>query len=189
MISLKEQYEANLAGLSRLVTEDLYSRMLEPWQYETHAELGIILSMLEGMGTLMQTFHWKVNGDSFYGDHLLYQRIYEAIDSQVDLVGEKAVGVGSAGLADSEKIIQAMEIFLSDIRENQDVTRDADNMKDALARRAAYAVNTFIETTDKCIVSLKEKGFLTRGVDNLLAGILDSHESFAYLLKQRVSGT
>jgi hypothetical protein len=33
---------------------------------------------------------------------------------------------------------------------------------------------------------LKECGLMTRGLDNLLAGIEDKHESNVYLLKQRI---
>ena len=37
----------------------------------------------------------------------------------------------------------------------------------------------------KNVDDLKEMGLLTRGLDNMIAGIEDKHESHVYLLKQR----
>ena len=35
-----------------------------------------------------QNFHWNVVGRQFYADHLLFQRIYEEVDSSIDTFAE-----------------------------------------------------------------------------------------------------
>ena len=192
MRSLKEQFAAELANIpdrpepTGVMTRDIVSAVIEPFAGEPYGELGAVVGMLEGLNVLMQTYHWKTNGDSFFGDHTLFQKIYEGIDTQIDAVGEKAVGLGSGRLASAKDIVAVMDTFLLYVRENQSVTRGAENMADALARRAKYAEDVFVETTEELMNSLKEKGYLTKGLDNLLAGILDQHEAYGYLLKQRI---
>lgn len=191
MKSLKEQFAQELGSFPQreepnaLLTEDIVSALLEPWSGEQYSELMAIVSMLEGINLLTQTFHWKTGGNSFFGDHTLYQRIYEGLDAQIDAVGEKAVGLGSARLANSEHIMQGMDTFLMFVRSNNMVTQGAGSMTEALVRRAKYAITLFVETTEKYIAILDKKGYLTRGLDNLLSGILDQHEGYIYLLKQR----
>lgn len=54
--------------------------------------------------------------------------------------------------------------------------------------RALRAETAFIRAGESLMNMLDGKGLLTRGVENLLGGILDKHEGLLYLLKQRVKG-
>ena len=54
-----------------------------------------------------------------------------------------------------------------------------------LARRSYQAEMTFLKATARLVDCLKECGRLSRGVDNMIAGIEDKHENHVYLLKQR----
>lgn len=193
MRTLKEQFAAELANIpdrpnpSNLMTQDVVSSVLEPFSGEPYGELGAIIGMLEGLSVLMQTFHWKTNGDSFFGDHSIYQRIYEGIDAQTDQVGEKAVGLGSSSLVSDKSIVESMDVFLLYVRSNSSVVHGSADAAESFMRRARYAEEVFIETVEKFITLLTEQGSLTKGLDNLLGGILDQHEGYAYLLKQRVA--
>ena len=42
-----------------------------------YAELGIFLDLLRALSLLHHTHHWQTMGSQFYGDHLLYQRLYD----------------------------------------------------------------------------------------------------------------
>ena len=54
-----------------------------------------------------------------------------------------------------------------------------------LARRSLQAEKSFLIVLDEMLVSMKQTGCATNGVDNLFQGIADVHESHVYLLKRR----
>jgi DNA-binding ferritin-like protein len=149
-----------------------------------YAELGVFIDLLRALSMLHHTHHWQAQGSQFYGDHLLYQRLYELADGQIDMVGEKAVGLGSPELVMPRHSLENMRRYI-------EAVEDSDIMDDAalkMAKRSLLAEKSFITAGEKMMDQLKSKGLLTRGVEQLLGTILDQHEGVLYLLKQRVSG-
>lgn len=151
---------------------------------EQYAELGVFIDLLRALSLLHHTHHWQTMGSQFYGDHLLYQRLYELADGQIDGVGEKAVGLGSSELVASKHSLENMRRYIEAI-EDADMM-DAPALK--MAKRSLLAERSFITAGEKMMDQLKSKGLLTRGVEQLLGTILDTHEGVLYLLKQRVAG-
>ena len=149
-----------------------------------YAELGVFIDLLRSLSLLHHTHHWQTQGSQFYGDHLLYQRLYELADGQIDMVGEKAVGLGSADLVLARHSLENMRRYIEAI-EDADMM-DAPALK--MAKRSLLAEKSFITAGEKLMDQLKSKGLLTRGVEQLLGTILDTHEGVLYLLKQRVAG-
>ena len=148
-----------------------------------YAELGIIIDLLRALSMLHHTHHWQAQGSQFYGDHLLYQRLYELADGQIDMVGEKAVGLGSPELVMPRHSLENMRRYI-------EAVEDSDIMDDAalkMAKRSLLAEKSFITAGEKMMDQLKSKGLLTRGVEQMLGTILDEHEGVLYLLKQRIS--
>lgn len=170
--------------VDHITEEALHSKVVEPFSGEHYAELGAIIGMLEGMSVLFQTLHWQVNGKSFYGDHLMFQRIYEATDGQIDGLAEKAVGLGRGALVNPDKITKVMDIFLDHVRSHSDI--EVENVGYSYAKRGKYAIEVFVETVEHMMLDIKDKGLMTKGLDNMLAGILDEQEGNIFLLKQRV---
>ena len=149
-----------------------------------YAELGVFIDLLRALSLLHHTHHWQTQGSQFYGDHLLYQRLYELADGQIDMVGEKAVGLGSADLVLARHSLENMRRYIEAIEDTD--TMDAPALK--MAKRSLLAEKSFITAGEKMMDQLKSKGLLTRGVEQLLGTILDQHEGLLYLLKQRVAG-
>jgi len=149
-----------------------------------YAELGVFIDLLRALSLLHHTHHWQTQGSQFYGDHLLYQRLYELADGQIDMVGEKAVGLGSADLVLARHSLENMRRYIEAI-EDADMM-DAPALK--MAKRSLLAEKSFITAGEKMMDQLKSKGLLTRGVEQLLGTILDQHEGVLFLLKQRVAG-
>lgn len=183
MKTLKEIY---FNDPNPLQTESTLSQMLEPWSGQQYGELGAILGMLEGLYVLFQKCHWITQGQSFYSDHLLYQRIYETIREEIDAVGEKSVGLGSPTLVSAQRRIKGMDKFIQCVEfKCQQTYQHSGNVENTYAKKALVAEKMFIETTTKLIDVLKQQNLLTRGLDNHLSDLLDSHEAIVYLLKQR----
>ena len=69
---------------------------------------------------------------------------------------------------------------------------DDANMQDApalrLAKKSMLAERSFQTAGAKLMDTLKERGLLTKGLEQCLGTILDTHETHIYLLKQRING-
>lgn len=58
--------------------------------------MGEALSVMRGLYQYYQKLHWASGGATSYGDHLLFQRLYEDLAKQIDEVAEQLVGEGGA---------------------------------------------------------------------------------------------
>lgn len=156
--------------------------MIAEWESVPYCQLSVLLVHLRYLALVHQTHHWVTKGNPYYGDHLLFQRIYEATNEDIDSVAEKAIGLGCVDNVDINRHV----LQLNKLVQNYGMTSTLPNSSD-LARRSYLAEMNFLKTTAHLVEHMKECGILTRGLDNLLAGIEDKHEGHVYLLKQRVS--
>ena len=160
----------------------IFSHLVGEYQGIALAELGACVSVLRSAALIHQSHHWQTRGDTFYSDHKLYEQLYEESLGPIDKIAERAVGSGNRLLV--HPVIQATQIasivkfFCGDIQ--TDPTPDE------------YALVSFM--TEVYVLSflgmaydaLKASGTLTPGTDNLLQDVCDKHETFVYLLRQRV---
>ena len=51
-----------------------------------------VLGLLKGQYWNYWTTHWQAKGENYYGNHLLFQRIYEGMQGEIDTLAEKIVG-------------------------------------------------------------------------------------------------
>jgi len=159
--------------------DNVWKYMVEIFEPSKFAGLAAFLAATEGMQVIHHAHHWQTKGENFYGDHLLYQRLYEAILGEIDLIGEKLIGVSQdVSLTNYFNSVKAMEVFLKAVTHSDQpyvvVSHDAE---------IAY-VRLGGELMDK----LEQAGLLTRGLEQMLGNILDKHEEHIYLLEQRVKG-
>ncbi len=150
---------------------------------EKYAELAIFIDLLRGLQLLYQTTHWQTSGPNYYSDHLLFERLYNSMAEDIDLLGEKSVGMGTERLVDYRHSLQNMQMFLDAADDMITVTNDNAGQKHVM--RAVRAETAFIRAGESLMEMLEQKGMLSRGIENLLGGILDKHEGLLYLLKQR----
>jgi DNA-binding ferritin-like protein len=144
------------------------------------APLAGFLAVTEALQMLAHSHHWQTKGENFYGDHLLYQRLYQDVQAEIDLVGEKLIGVSQdVGLTNYFKRVKAMEMFLKAVTHSDQpyivVTHDAE---------LAY-----VRMGGELMDQLEQAGLLTRGLEQMLGNILDKHEEHIYLLEQRVKAS
>ena len=155
--------------------------MVAEWGASPYSQLSVLLVNLRYLYHVHQLHHWISKGDPFYGDHLLFQRLYESTLEDIDSVAEKAIGLGSTSAVD----LSLQMAQLGRMTKEYGMTATVRHMSE-LARRSYLAEMNFLKIAAHLAEDLKECGRMTRGLDNLLAGIEDKHESNVYLLKQRV---
>lgn len=154
--------------------------MVDEWNGSKAASLSVVLVELRFLYMVHQTHHWVAKGDSYYGDHLLFQRLYEGIAGEIDQVAEKAVGLGDETNVNMVLQVSQLQKLSQGYGSSSTVP-----MANELAKRSLRLEKDFLLVMDQLASQMREQGVLTRGVDNLLAGIEDAHEGHVYLLKQR----
>jgi DNA-binding ferritin-like protein len=130
---------------------------------------------------LYQSLHWGTNGENFYEDHLLFERLYNEIAEEVDGLAEKFIGIDSHEIACpikiSKDICDIYENLISDFK----ITGDPN----LFIEHAMFVEKSFLKISESFYDALEEDGLLTMGLDDLLTAIYSKHEDNIYLLKQR----
>lgn len=146
-------------------------------------QLQWLLAQLRAQYWMYQHAHWEVQGDSFYGHHLMLERIYdgddaegeddEGIRGEIDALAEKMVGTYGNVAVCSKTLIVMVDRWLK-----------IWDRVDCLIRRALYSeqcVRACIKQTYKI---LDQAGSLSFGMDDFLMALDSEHETNEYLLKQ-----
>jgi DNA-binding ferritin-like protein len=155
------------------------SRAMQDWGSIPFAELSSILVDLRFLYMKHQTNHWLARGDSSYGDHLLFQRIYEAIAEQIDRVAERAMGLGCEINVD----LQRQASLIAKIAKNE--AYGSPLAGNSVCQSSLTVEKNFLASLDEHRSALEQQQKLSYGLDNMLAGLADEHEQFVYLLQQR----
>jgi len=144
--------------------------------------LSAYVGFLRAYHLWMHGAHNVAKGPSFAGDHVeLYGKIYNEVQDAIDGVIEKGVGVyHDEGIACPMKIVEDASLILSEWESPSDLP--AERIA-ALALEYSKMLVSIGEGTSKTLESMEA---LTYGMDNLLAGLVDTHESYVYLLQQRL---
>lgn len=145
------------------------------------AELAAVLAFLRAEATIHQSHHWQTRGTTFYGDHLLYERLYNEVQGLIDPLAERAVGSGNRLLVDPVHTIAHTAILVQTLYGGV----PGDPSPDDLAIVSLRMVLRFLAFHKMVYLILEKRGELSHGTDNLLQGIADKHEEHVFLLKQR----
>lgn len=137
-----------------------------------------VLAILRAASFLHQTHHWQSEGVTFYGDHLLFDRLYSESQATIDQVAERVVGLGTEGLVSPGDQARRLSEIINVVSRGE---TGANQMVQASLRMESLVLTIIDEALD----ALRNTDSLTSGTDNLLQGAADLHETFVYLLQQR----
>jgi DNA-binding ferritin-like protein len=135
-----------------------------------------VLAVLRAQYLSYQTSHWQVVGGSFYGNHLLFERLYKSVEEQVDQLAEKIVGFlgGEAvGLVYQMEKIHMLcgQWGRISCNHKRGLQSEADLQQ---AIKIAYEAIT-------------QEGMMSLGLDDWLMATANEHESNTYLLQQALA--
>ncbi len=122
------------------------------------------------------TTHWQVKGTNYYGDHTLFERLYESLNDEIDTLAEKIVaefGPGGVDLA----------------RQSQDLSQHLGNLtseSDDPVMRAMTAESSLQNMFKVVYDTLKSRNEISLGMDDFIMAMANNHETNVYLLKQRL---
>ena len=183
---LIESMEAQVIMVNVSSSDVLFQGMCSEWTGLPYAELSVLLAQLRALQLIHHTHHWQALGDSFYGDHLLFGRLYEGIADEIDAIGEKVVGLGCIENVKLDLQVSQMTQFVANSNMSAPL---AIPQKDDLVKSSMMCELDFLRNCALASDMLDQSGLLTGGVDNLIQSCEDVHEGYVFLLKQRVSLT
>lgn len=130
------------------------------------------IALLRVIYLVHQHGHWKSSGSDFYGDHLLFERLYKSAADRVDDIVEKLIGIyGKDAFLHSVIIEKMAEInkFNSDDHVNNSLEIE----------------KLFIQYAEDAYGRIKELNEMTLGLDDLIMSQTSVAETSVYLLSQR----
>lgn len=136
-------------------------------------------------GAWMQGAHHAVSGESSAADHaLIYGRVYDALHWTADNLLERAIGLTNLpSIASPLPILRAMVDKFSELGWPDPAVLSASDLA-----VAAQAINAeFIASIGRTLNTMKIDGTLSTGTENMLAGLADEHERYAYKLGRRAN--
>lgn len=144
-----------------------------------HASRSVLtaaLASMEAVRWIHWTGHWAVKGDAAYGDHLLFERMYDAMTVEIDTLAEKCVGMFGPSAIDPFSLLAKAAVHSERFKS-----------LDCLHKRSLAAEEDLQVTIRTVYDLLKGMGSLSLGMDDYLMSLANSHETFVYLLQQRIA--
>jgi DNA-binding ferritin-like protein len=145
------------------------------------AELKKYLALMKALQNYYQHAHWISKGEPYYGDHLLFERLYGDLGKQIDSLAEKMVGLGGDSLVCVKTVMAMTAKILSHVPD-----MDENMLGYELAETGLKLEISFLKCTDDLYNKMKTEGSITLGFDDLLMSLYNEHEGSVYLLQQRV---
>ena len=138
--------------------------------------LKFLLASLRAAHWVHWSGHWQVRSGSFYGDHLLLERVYSGIVEEIDTLAEKIVFLcGTASVGPVEQIALADTV----VREFC-----ADPYSNPMGRSLQVEEHLQVLLQD-VFTYLEGKKQLPLGLNDYIAATANNHETYLYLLRQR----
>ena len=133
----------------------------------------LYIATLKALYLIEQHCHWTTKGNDFYGDHLMFQRLYESAQEDVDLAAEKFIGVFGLECLDYTMQADLLNKVLLKYKDIEDPVSCCLKIE-----------QDFIKFSQSAYDCFKEEETMTLGLDDMVMSIASSREESVYLLKQ-----
>lgn len=150
-----------------------------PAAHAEHPEVRAILKEFFGLLHALYwshwTAHWQVQGNPFYGDHLLFERLYQGVVEEIDTLAEKMVARFGPTVVDAVDHFPVTQAWV-----------ERWSVQESPYKRALMAESDFQSAAKRVYDHIKEAGAMSLGLDDYLMAIANDHETNMYLLQQRL---
>ncbi len=138
----------------------------------------LYVATLKAMTLVHQHSHWTTKGENFYGDHLLFMRIYESSQKDLDLAAEKFMGVFGSQCLDYDLQTELLNKVLLKYR----------NLEGSPLHMSLEIEKDFLKFSNEAYDCFKEEDKMTLGLDDMIMSIASNREEAVYLLQQALNG-
>lgn len=137
----------------------------------------LYIATLKAIALIHQHNHWTTKGMAFYGDHLLFERLYKSTLENLDLAAEKFIGLLGDQCLDYELQTSLLSKVLSKYN----------NLEGSPAQMSLMTEKDFLKFSKDAYNCFEEEGQLTLGLDDMLMAIASQREESVYLLQQNIA--
>jgi len=137
----------------------------------------LYIASLKALALIHQHNHWTVKGVAFYGDHLLFERLYNDTLKNLDLAAEKFQGLFKDQCLDYDMQADMLHKVLVKYK----------NLEAAPIQTALEAEKDFLKFSQDAYNCFEEEGKLTLGLDDMIMSIASKREEVVYLLQQSLT--
>lgn len=134
----------------------------------------VYIASFKALALVHQHNHWTTKGLSFYGDHLLFEKLYDKALEDLDVAAEKFIGVFGEECLGYDMQIDFLSKGLAHYS-------DLDGSPLEMSLAIEEDVNKLCKDAYNCF---KEEGKLTLGIDDMIMSLASNREESMYLLKQ-----
>jgi DNA-binding ferritin-like protein len=143
-----------------------------------HKIAALYVATLKAMTLILQHCHWTSRGDAFYGDHLLFERLYNKAQENLDLAAEKFVGLFSSKVLSYDLQTDLLKGVLDKYSD----------LEGSPAQMALATQKDFLKFSQQAYDTFEKEQQLTLGLDDSIMTIASDREEAAYLLQQLLEG-
>ena len=138
----------------------------------------LYLASLKAMALIHQHNHWTTKGVSFYGNHKMFDELYESALADLDEAAEKLLGLFGDSVLDYDLQTELLGKVLSKYSKLEGSPWD---MSLAVEKE-------FIAFSKSAYECFDEEGQLSLGLDDLIMEIASHREKSVYHLQQTLKG-
>jgi len=138
----------------------------------------LYIASLKAMALIHQHSHWTIKGAAFYGDHLLFERLYNSTLKDLDLAAEKFIGLFGDEVINYDLQAELLQKALSKYSkfEGSPIEMSLTIEKD------------FVKFSKDAYNCFEEEKKLSLGLDDMIMAIASQREESIYLLQQVLKG-
>jgi len=138
----------------------------------------LYVATLKAVSLIHQHNHWTTNGETFYGDHLLFERLYKSSLDSLDGAAEKFIGIFGAQCLDYKLQTDLLGKILNKYSE----------LEGSSAKMSLAVEKDLIKLSSDSYKCFEEEGHMTLGLDDFLMSTASKSEEAVYLLQQILEG-
>lgn len=138
----------------------------------------LYIATLKALALIHQHSHWLTRGDTFYGDHLLFERLYNSTLENLDLAAEKFIGLMGDACLDYEMQADLLHQVLTKYR----------NLEGSPVEMSLSIEKGFLKLSKDAYEALEAEDKMTLGLDDMIMAIASKREEAVYLLQQTLKG-
>ena len=136
----------------------------------------LYIASLKGLVIIHQHNHWTSKGSNFYGNHLLFERIYNSALEDLDLAAEKFIGLFGVECINYDLQTELLNKVLSKYK----------NATDGGLAMSLVVEKDFIKFSGESYKCFESEGKLSLGLDDMIMAISSTREGSVYLLQQNL---
>jgi len=139
-----------------------------------HKVAALYIATLKAISLIHQQNHLVSKGKNFYGNHLLFERLYKSSQEDLDSAAEKFIGLFGDDCLNYDLQIELLTKVLSKYK----------NLEGSNVAMSIAIEKDFIKLSQEAYKLFRDVNQMSLGLDDLIMSISSNREEAIYLLQQ-----